>query len=66
LEAVDVGCAKTKFAGAGAELDALGGVDFLELLCNVLGSVRGAVVDDDEFPVEITVEYMLISVHVVR
>jgi hypothetical protein len=63
---MDVGRAETKFASAGAELDALGGVDFLELLCDVLGSVGGAVVDDDEFPVKVTVEYMLNSVDVVR
>jgi len=53
---VDVGRTETKFAGAGAELDALGGVDFLELLRDVLGSVGGAVVDNDKFPVEVTVK----------
>jgi hypothetical protein len=56
LETMDVGRTETKFSGASAELDALGGVDFLELLRDVLGSVGGAVVDDDKFPVEVTVK----------
>jgi hypothetical protein len=54
LKTVNVCSTKTEFACAGAKLDAFGGVDLLELLRNVLGPVRGAVVDNDEFPVEVT------------
>lgn len=52
LEAVHVGRAETELAGARFEEDALGAVDRDELFCDVLGAVGGAVVDDDEFPVE--------------
>jgi hypothetical protein len=51
LQAVDVGCSETEFAGAWLE-DDVGGVGFDELVGDFLGSVGGAVVDDDEFPVE--------------
>ena len=53
LQAVDVGGSESEFTSAGADLDALGGVDLLELGGDFLGTVGGAVVDDDEFPVEI-------------
>ena len=52
LQAVDVGGSESEFTSAGADLDALGGVDLLELGGDFLGTVGGAVVDDDEFPVE--------------
>lgn len=52
LQTVDVGGSQTEFTGAGADLDALGGVDFLELGGDFLGAIGGAVVDDDELPVE--------------
>lgn len=55
LQTVDVGSAETEFAGACAELDSAGGVGFLELEGDFLGSVGGAVVHDYEFPVEIAV-----------
>lgn len=58
LQAVDVGCSETKLAGAGLEED-VGGVGFDELVGDLLGAVGGAVVDDDEFPVEFSVLYEL-------
>jgi hypothetical protein len=53
LQAVNVGGAEAEFTGACADLDALGGVDLLELRGDFLGAVGGAVVDDDEFPVKV-------------
>jgi hypothetical protein len=53
---MDVGGSEAEFTGARADLDALGGVDFLELRGDFLGAVWGAVVDDDEFPVEVAVK----------
>jgi hypothetical protein len=58
---VDVGGAEAKFAGARADLDALGGVGFLELGCDFLRAVGGAVVDDDEFPVEVAGGGLLVT-----
>jgi hypothetical protein len=52
LETVDVGCSKAELASAGLE-DNVGGVDLDELLGNFLGSIGGAVVDNDEFPIEV-------------
>ena len=60
LQAVDVGGSETKFTGARADLDAGGCVDFLELGGDFLGAVGGAVVDDDEFPVEFAVKQSLV------
>jgi hypothetical protein len=53
LQAVDVGGAQAEFAGARADLDALGGVGFLQLGGYFLGAVGRAVVDDYELPVEV-------------
>ena len=52
LEAVDVGGAEAELAGARLQDDAFGGVELLELFGYCEGAVGGAVVDDDEFPVE--------------
>jgi hypothetical protein len=54
LETVDVGCSEAEFASAGLE-ENVGGVDLDKLLGNFLGSVGGAVVDDDEFPIEVAI-----------
>lgn len=58
LQAVDVGGAEAEFASARADLDALGGVGFLELGGDFLGAVGGAVVDDYEFPVKVAVRVL--------
>lgn len=58
LETVDIGCSETEFASAGLE-ENVGGVDLDELLGNFLGSIGGAVVDDDEFPIEVAVRVSL-------
>jgi hypothetical protein len=60
LQAVDVGGSEAEFTSACADLDAGGCVDFLELGGDFLGSVWGAVVDDDEFPVEFAVALWLV------
>ena len=52
LESVDVGGTQTKFAGTGFEDDAAS-VEILELLSYLQGAIRGAVIDDDYFPVEV-------------
>jgi hypothetical protein len=56
LQAVDVGGAEAEFAGARVEFYAVGAVGFDELLCDGLGAVGAAVVDDYDFPVEFAVE----------
>jgi hypothetical protein len=55
LQAVDVGGAEAELAGAGLE-DDVRGVGLDELVGDLLGAVGGAVVDDDEFPVELAGE----------
>jgi len=60
LQAVDVGGAEAEFAGACAQLDFGAAVGFLELFGDVLGAVWGAVVDDDDFPVEVAVGALLV------
>jgi len=52
LETVDVGRSETELASAGLEED-VGRVGLDELLGDFLGSIGGAVVDDDEFPIEV-------------
>jgi hypothetical protein len=54
LQAMDVGGAETQFAGARADLDTCAAVGFLELGRDFLRAVGGTVVDDYEFPVEVT------------
>lgn len=56
LEAMDVGSSKTELAGARLEDDAVCAIDGDELLCDLLGAVGGAVVDDDYFPLELAGE----------
>lgn len=55
LQAVNVGGSEAELAGARLELD-VGGVGLDELLGDVLGAVGGAVVDDDDFPIEVASE----------
>ena len=52
LQTVNVGCTEAEFACAGFEED-VWRVGFCELVCDDLSSVRGAVVDDYELPVEL-------------
>jgi hypothetical protein len=54
LQPVDVGRAEAELAGARLQED-VWGVGFCELVCDDLGPVWGAVVDDYEFPVEVSV-----------
>lgn len=55
LEAVDVGCPETQLARARLEDDTVGAVDLDELLCDLLGPVRGSVVDYNELPFQLAV-----------
>ena len=50
---MDVGSAQAELAGTGFQDDVRGGVEGLQLLGDGEGAVGGAVVDDDDFPVEI-------------
>jgi hypothetical protein len=59
LQAVDIGRPKAELASAGLEED-VGGVGFCELVGDDLRSVGGAVVDDYEFPVEVSVNEQLV------
>ena len=54
MKTVNICGAKTEFACAGFEED-VGRVGFCELVCDCLGSIRAAVIDDYEFPVELAV-----------
>lgn len=55
LEAVHVGGTEAELAGARLQDDAFGAVELLELFGDGEGAVGGAVVDDDEFPIEFAV-----------
>lgn len=46
LQSVDVSCAQTEFAAARVEFYAVRAVGFDELLCDCLGAVGAAVVND--------------------
>lgn len=61
LQAVDVGGSQAEFAGARLQFDVFGADGGDELFGDVLGAVGGAVVDDDDFPVEVAVRGMLAS-----
>lgn len=50
---MDVRRAETEFACSGLQFDVLGADGGDQLLCNFLGAVGGAVVDDDDLPVEV-------------
>jgi hypothetical protein len=51
LQAVDVCGSQSEFPSSGLEDDVVGAPDFLELFGDFEGSVGGAIVDDDDFPV---------------
>jgi hypothetical protein len=54
LETVYVGCSETEFASSWLEDDMVGAPDLLELFCDFLCAIGRSVVDNDDFPVEIT------------
>lgn len=54
FQPVHVGGPEPQLSGSRFKDDAVGGVDGLELLGNVEGAVRGGIVNDDQFPVELT------------
>ena len=53
LQAVDIGRSETEFACSRVQFDMLGADGGDELLCDFLGAVGGAVVDNDDLPVEV-------------
>ena len=53
LQAVDIGSSETEFACSGLQFDVLRADRGDELLCDFLSAVGGAIVDDDDLPVEI-------------
>lgn len=53
LQAVHVGRAEAELAAAGVQFDAVRAVGFDELFGDGLRAVGGAVVDDEDFPVEV-------------
>ena len=54
LKTVNIGCSETEFASSGLEDDVVGAPYFLELFCDFLGAIGGSVVNDDDFPVEVS------------
>lgn len=63
LQAVHVRSSQTQLAGAGADLDMLWCVHPLELRGDLLRSVRRAVVDNDELPVQLAVGRAVLAVN---
>lgn len=55
LQAVDVGSSETQLSGTSLE-DDVGSVGLDELVGDFLGAVGRAVVNDDEFPVQVAVK----------
>ena len=55
LQSVDVGGSQTKFALAGLQDNVFLAIELLELLRDLEGAVRGAVVDDDDLPVQLAI-----------
>ena len=53
LQAVDIGRSETEFACSRVQFDMLRADGCDELLCDFLGAVGGAVVDNDDLPVEV-------------
>lgn len=53
VETVDVGSAQTKLALTRLQVDVLGAVKSLKLLGDLEGAVRGAIVDNHNFPVQV-------------
>ena len=60
---VDVGGSKTELALAGLQVDVLGAVELLELLSDFEGAVRGAIVDNNDLPVQFTTRIPLLVVY---
>ena len=58
LQAVHVGRSQAQFAGARVQFDVHGAHGCNELFGDVLGTVGGAVVDYDYFPVEVSVGFV--------
>lgn len=54
FQPVHVGSPETQLSRSRFENDAVGGVNGLELLGDVEGAVRGGIVNDYQFPVELT------------
>lgn len=55
LQTVDVGGSQAELALAGLEDDVFGAVEALELLADLESTVRGAIVNDNDFPIQIAI-----------
>lgn len=53
LQAMDVGGTQAELALAGLEDNVFRAVEALELLADLEGTVRGAIVNDNDFPIKI-------------
>lgn len=55
FQAVDVSCTQTKLALTGLKDDVFRAIEVLELLRDLEGAVRGSVVDDNNFPIQLSI-----------
>lgn len=55
LQAVDIRGAQTELALAGLEDNVFGAIEALELLADLEGTVRGAIVNNNDFPIEVAI-----------
>lgn len=55
LKTVNVGGSKAKLAFTGLQVDMFGAPELLELFGDFQGAVGGAIVDDDNFPVQVAI-----------
>lgn len=58
-ETMDVSSSKAELALAGLQVDVLGAVELLELLSDLEGAVRGAIVDNNDLPVQVATRVRL-------
>ena len=55
LKTMNVGCSKTELALTRLQVDMFGAPELLELFGDFKGAVGGAIVDDDNFPVQVAI-----------
>lgn len=55
FQAVDVSCTQTELALTRLKDDVFGAIEFLELLRDLEGAVRGSVVNDNNLPIQLPI-----------
>jgi hypothetical protein len=55
FQAMDVSCTQAELSLAGLEDDVFGAIEFLELLRDLEGTVRGSVVNDNNLPIQLPI-----------